>query len=126
DAGQRGELEHSEGLPAQLAHGCLGLLSGDERPGPCGACHWMPVRGGGIAESAALGDRLTEKVEQRVVNARVLDAGGRWKKLHGVSGPPAGSSVGGSLTITSRICLLPIGCGSDRPTRQNSSALATG
>ena len=42
----------------------------------------MPVAGGGDAQRMAFGDRLAEQLEQRAVNARVLDAGGREKEFH--------------------------------------------
>jgi catechol 2,3-dioxygenase-like lactoylglutathione lyase family enzyme len=41
----------------------------------------MPVQRRGNAEGVALGNRLAEQFDQRVVDARVLDAGGRKKKL---------------------------------------------
>src|SRR5690348_3686282 len=46
----------------------------------------MPVHGGRDAEGARLGNRLAEQVDERVADARVLDACGRQKKLHRASG----------------------------------------
>src|SRR5690242_17874068 len=42
----------------------------------------MAVRRGEDAEDVALGDRLPEQVDHRVVDGRVLDAGGREEQLH--------------------------------------------
>ena len=50
-----------------------------------GTGHGVPVRRGGDAEGAGLGDRLAQQVDQRVADARVLDAGGREEKLHAAS-----------------------------------------
>src|SRR5215203_5625880 len=58
DAGQCGELQHSQGLPAQLDHWAAGLLSADEVPCPGRTGHGVPVRRGGNAEGARLGNRL--------------------------------------------------------------------
>jgi hypothetical protein len=44
------------------------------------------VHRGGNAEGAGLGNRFVQQVDQRVVDARVLDASGREKKLHAASG----------------------------------------
>jgi hypothetical protein len=41
-AGQRGELEHAQRLPAQVAPGCRGL-AGDETPGRGRSAHGVPV-----------------------------------------------------------------------------------
>ena len=41
----------------------------------------MPVQRRGNAEGVALGGRLAEQLDKCVVDARVLDAGGRKKKL---------------------------------------------
>src|SRR4029079_17908548 len=81
DAGQRGELQHSQGLPTQLAHGGSWLPAGDEVPGRAGPAGHAVGRGGD-AEGAGLGDRLAEEVNQSIADARVLDAGGREKQLH--------------------------------------------
>ena len=45
----------------------------------------MPVYGRGDTESVGLGDRFAEEIDERVVNAPVLDASGREKKLHDAS-----------------------------------------
>jgi hypothetical protein len=62
DGGQRGELQHSQGLPPQLAHGCGGS-SAHETPCGAGTGHGVPVRRGGNGEalesSIALPRRLT-------------------------------------------------------------------
>ena len=85
DAGQRGELQHAQGLPTQLAHGAAGFLSADETPCPARTALGVPVPRSGDAEGVGLGDRFAQQVDQRVVDARVLDAGGREKKLHDAS-----------------------------------------
>ncbi len=82
DAGQRGELQHAQGLPTQFAHGGAGFLSADEPPCRRRTAHGVPVPRGGDAEGVGLGDRFAQEVDQRVVDARVLDAGGREQKLH--------------------------------------------
>ena len=76
DAGQRGELQHSQGLPTQLAHGGSGLSSADEPPCPARTDLGVPVPRGGNAEGVGLGNRFAQQVDQRVVDARVLDASG--------------------------------------------------
>ena len=45
----------------------------------------MPVSRGRNAEAAGLGNRFTQEVEQRLADARVLDAGGSEKKPHAAS-----------------------------------------
>ena len=45
----------------------------------------MGVDRGGDAEGAGLGDRFAQEVDQRVVDARVLDASGSEKKPHAAS-----------------------------------------
>ena len=42
----------------------------------------MPVQRGGDAEGVGVGDRFAQEFDQRVANARVLDACGCEKKLH--------------------------------------------
>jgi hypothetical protein len=42
----------------------------------------LGVRRGGNAERAGLGNRFAQKVDQCIVDVRVLDAGGSEKKLH--------------------------------------------
>src|SRR5207248_7150092 len=81
DAGQRGELQHAQRLPTELAHRGSGLSSADELPCLASTAA-VGVRRGGNAEGAALGDRFAQEVDQRVVDARVLDAGGGEKKSH--------------------------------------------
>ena len=85
DAGQRGELQHSQGLPTQLAHGGSGFSSADETPCPTRIDVGVPVRRGGDAEGVGVGDRFTQEVDQRVVDTSVLDACGREKKLQDAS-----------------------------------------
>ena len=60
----------------------VGHLPADELPGPAGTAPGVPVPRGRDAEGAGLGDRLAQQVDQRVVDARVLDAGGSEKKFH--------------------------------------------
>ena len=81
DAGQRGELQHPQGLPTQFAHRGSGFSSADEPPCVVGAAGQGVARGGD-AEGAGLGDRFAEQVDQRVADARVLDASGSEKKPH--------------------------------------------
>src|SRR5207248_10272240 len=82
EGGEGGELEHSQRLPPELAHG-RGGLAGDETVCAANAARGVPVRRGGNAEGVALGNRLAQQVEHRVIDARVLDAGRREQKLHG-------------------------------------------
>ncbi len=82
DAGQRGELEHAQGLPTQLAHGRSGLLSADEPPCMHRTGHGVTVRGGGDTQGAGLGNGFTQQINQSVVDARVFDASGGEKKFH--------------------------------------------
>src|SRR3954468_19886135 len=82
DAGERGQFQHSQGLPAQLAHRAARFSSADELPRLlAGTDPGVPVHRGGDAEGAGLADRFAQHVDQRVADARVLDAGGREKKL---------------------------------------------
>ncbi len=74
EAGQRGELQHAQGLPTQSNHGALRFLSADEPPRIARTGHGVPVHGRGNAEGIALGNRLAQQVDQRVVDTRVLDA----------------------------------------------------
>ena len=60
-----------------------GFLSGDERPCPSRAAG-MGIACGRNAQSGGLANRLAQQVEQRGVDARVLDSGGREKQLHHV------------------------------------------
>ena len=45
----------------------------------------VPVPRGGDTEGVGVGDRFAQQVDQRVVDARVLDASGSEKKPHGCS-----------------------------------------
>src|SRR5215216_4604358 len=63
--------------------GVLGSWSADELPCQLGSPEG--VRRGRNAEGVGLGNRFAQKVDQRVVDARVLDASGREKKPHGCS-----------------------------------------
>ena len=45
----------------------------------------MPVRRGGNAEGAGLGNRFAQQVDQRLVDARVLDPSGSEKKFDAAS-----------------------------------------
>jgi hypothetical protein len=85
DTGQRSELQHTQGLPTQFAHWGSGFSSADEPPCSARTCHGVPVRRGGNAEGTGLGNRLAQQVDQRVVDARVLNAGRSEKKLYDVS-----------------------------------------
>src|SRR5829696_4617733 len=51
-------------------------------PGPTHGC---PVHCGRSAEGAGLADRLDQEVGECALDARVLDASGRQKKLHAAS-----------------------------------------
>ena len=81
DAGQRGEFEHAQGLPSQLAHGAAGL-AGDEPPSAAGAALRVPVQRGGDAQGVGLGDGLAQQADQRFQDARVPDARGGQQELH--------------------------------------------
>ena len=59
DAGQRGELQHSQGLPTQFAHGGSGFSSADEPPCMAGTVG-IGVHRGGNAEGAGLGNRFAQ------------------------------------------------------------------
>jgi hypothetical protein len=85
DAGQRGELQHAQGLPAQLAHGGFGFLSTNEPPCQIRSDMRVPVPRGGDTEGAALANRFAQQVYERVVDARVLDARRCEKILHTAS-----------------------------------------
>jgi hypothetical protein len=50
-----------------------------------GTGHRVPVGRGGDAQGAGFGNGLAQEVDQRVLDARVLDAGGSEKKPHGPS-----------------------------------------
>src|SRR5262249_31852228 len=72
----------ADGFPTQFDHWILGS-STDELPGlDARAGHGVPVHRRGDAEGAGLGDRLAQKVDQRMTDARVRNAAGRQKKLH--------------------------------------------
>jgi hypothetical protein len=79
-AGQRGELQYSQGLPTQFAQGGFGF-SADRLP-----CHTstagVRVYRGGNEEAVGLGNRFAQQVDQRVVDARVADTRRSEKKPH--------------------------------------------
>src|SRR6266536_1651939 len=79
NAGQRGELQHSQGLPTQFAQGVVArpLISRHATPAPPGMAYAART-----AEGAGLGNRFAQQVDQRVVDARVADASGSEKKPH--------------------------------------------
>jgi hypothetical protein len=81
DAGQRGQLQHTQGLPTELAHRG-GRSPGDEPPRAAGTALGVPVPRSGDTEGVGVGDRFPEELDERVVDARVLDAGGGEKKFH--------------------------------------------
>ena len=68
----------------------VGFLPADEPPRLARPGHGVPVRRRGDAEGVALGDRLAEQLDQRVVDARVLDAGRGEEKLHVATSPSRG------------------------------------
>jgi len=75
----------------------------------------MPVQGRGNAEGVALGNRLAKQFDQCVVDARVLDAGGRQKKLQVASRiRGVGESVLGAYRSV---------CSRDRQRTKKSSAI---
>ena len=80
DAGKRGELQHTQGLPTQLAEGGSGF-SADLLP-----CHTSTagegVDAGGNEEGVGFGDRFAQHIDQRVVDALVFDARGSENKIH--------------------------------------------
>jgi len=53
-----------------------------KRHAPPGTALRVPVPRSGDTQGVGVGDRFAQQVNQRVVNARVLDAGGSEKKLH--------------------------------------------
>ena len=124
DAGQRGELQHSQGLPTQLAHGAPGFLSADEPPCRARTGHGVPVRRGGNAEGAGLGNRFAQQVDQRVVDARVLDASGREKKPQVAPGLPVDVVYAGSISRLTIHACLPTCRPLVNPYCSNSSAVA--
>jgi hypothetical protein len=79
DAGQRCQLEDAQRLPAQVAHGWR-HLAGDETPGRGWPAHGVAVLRRGDAEGTGVGDRLAQQVDQRIADARVLDARRREKE----------------------------------------------
>ena len=103
DAGQGGQLQHSQGLPAQLAHRAVGFLSTDELPRfLAGADPGVPVHRGRNAEGAGLADRFAQQVDQRVADARVLDARGSEKKPQDASSVDFSRGDSGGLRKSSR------------------------
>ena len=85
DAGQRGQLQHADGLPTQVDHGVLGVAA-DELPSlHSRADHRMPVLRSGDAQRGGLGDRLAKELDERVADADVRHTPGGEKKLQGVS-----------------------------------------
>ena len=83
EAGQRGELQHSHGLPTQSDGRRAGLLAADAAPRLARTGPGVPVQRGRDAEGVALRDRLAQQVDERRMDARVPDAGGREKKFQG-------------------------------------------
>ena len=80
DTGQRGELQHSQRPPAQLAQGALGF-SADRLP-----CH-ASTAGEGIyrgrnEKSTGFGNRFAQQLDQRVMDASVINASGSEEKPH--------------------------------------------
>src|SRR6185437_217654 len=73
---------HAHGLPTQPDHRGAGLAPADDPPRLARARHRMPVQPRGDAEGVGLGDRLAQQLEQRVFDARVLDARGGEEELH--------------------------------------------
>jgi hypothetical protein len=71
DAGQRCQLQHADGLPAQVDHGVLGVAA-DELPSLLArADHGMPVLRSRDAQRGGLSDRLAKKSDERVADAGV-------------------------------------------------------
>ena len=52
---------------------------------PCRGRPGVPVLRGGDAQGGGVGDRLVQEIDQRLLDAGVLDAGGREKKFHDAS-----------------------------------------
>ena len=86
-AGQHAEVQHAQRPPAQLAHRGAGG-AGDDPVGTRGSVR-KSVRRRGHAERAGLFDGLAQELDQRVVDAGILDAGGGEEQLHG-----AGETIG--------------------------------
>ena len=82
EARQRGELQHAHRLPTQPNRGGSGLLPADAPPRLARSGAGVAVQRRGNAESVALGDRLAQQLDERVLDARVLDAGGGEEKFH--------------------------------------------
>lgn len=80
EAGQRGELEHAERLPAEAAHGARIRCADGAIDRAAAARHRMERRRN--AERAGLGDRLAEQADQRLAQGRVVETAGREKKPH--------------------------------------------
>src|SRR5947209_590899 len=84
EARQGGELQHAYGFPAQSDRGGARLLPADAPPRLAGAGHGVPIQSGRNAEGVALANRLAQQVDERHMDARVLDAGGGEKVFQGV------------------------------------------
>src|SRR6476646_6604896 len=80
EAREGGELQDSNRLPADPDRGSAGLLPADAPPRLVRAGPGMPVQRRGNAEGIGFGDRLAQQLDQSVLDACVLDAGGRKKK----------------------------------------------
>jgi len=92
DAGQGGELQHPQRLPAQPAERALGLTA-DRPPCPARALRERIDRGRDD-ERARVCDRFAQQIDERPFDARIADAGGSEKKLHGPHGVLARCSSG--------------------------------
>jgi hypothetical protein len=77
DAGQRGEFQHAQGLPPQLGHGTSWFTAADEPPCSIRTDSRVPISRRGNAQGAGVGDRFAQEVDQRLLDARILDACGR-------------------------------------------------
>ena len=78
---KRCELEHAHRLPAQPDRRGPGFPAADAPPRLAGPRVGVSVQRGWDAEGIALGDRLTQQIDERVPDARVAYAGGGQKKL---------------------------------------------
>ena len=81
DAGQCGERQHTQGLPAQFAHGGFGFSSADEPLCVDGTTALGVVRSGD-AEGAGLGNGFAQQINQSVTNAVVFDASRSEQQFH--------------------------------------------
>ena len=97
-------------------------LSADEPPDTLSRTDvGVPVHRGGDAEGAGVGDRLAQQVDQRVVDARVLDARGSEKKPHAcllyVAVMTLSSRVGRASAVEVRLAtaakLIRVGMGAE-------------